>query len=230
MATTALKTITVAFLLLACCLSQDRGGSVPSYAFEISRILGRERLSGSLEYWGVCGRDFYPDLPKMQSASGKEVSSVDEISAMFAIDSMMQVTQERDGKVRMVETDVPDDLLNVKIHHLVFPASDYSAPTMAMMAILKTPEVQNFRIEHNIGPKADWGPGFSFEGPIYKSTVRGELNDVTVAEALDYVEQTYPGFWLYENCKDADGARIVHFGFYVNPPPSFYTLQGQAKH
>src|SRR5580658_9521742 len=206
----------VAFLLLASCLGQDRGGSAASYAFEISKILGREQRSGSLEYWGVCGRDFYPDLPKIQSASGKEISSVDEIRAMFAVDSMMRVTQERDGKVRMVETDVPDDLLNVKIHHLVFPAAEYSAPAMAMMTILKAPEVQNFRIEHNIGPTADWGPGFAFEGPIYKSSVRGELNDVTVAEALDYVEQTYPGFWLYESCNDAGGARVAHFGFYVN--------------
>jgi len=226
LAPTALKTTTVALLLLACCLGQDRGGSAPSYAFQISKILSRERLSGSLEYWGVCGRDFYPDLPRMESAWGQEVSSVDEIRAMFAVDSMMQVTQGRDGKVRMVETDVPDDLLNVKIHHLVFPV-DYFGPHSAMWAVLKTPEVLNFRIEHNIGPKADWGPGFAFEGPLYKPSVLGELNDVTVAEALDYVEQTYAGFWFYENCKDADGARIVHFGLYINPPPA---PQGQAKH
>jgi hypothetical protein len=228
LASVALKTMTVTFLLLACCLGQDRGGSPPSYAFEISEILGRERLSGSLEYWGVCGRDFYPDLPKIQSASGKEVSSVDEIRAMFAVDGMMQVTQKGDGKVRMVETDVPDDLLNVKIHHVVLPG-DVFGTTSAKFAILKTPEVQNFRIEHNIGPRADWGGGFSFEGPLSKPVPQVELNDVTVAEAFDKVLEMYPGYWLYESCRDKDGARIAYFGFYKNAPLSFYASQQQQK-
>jgi hypothetical protein len=220
--------MTVAFLLLACCLGQDRGGSAPSYAFEISKILGRGQLSGSLEYWGVCGRDLHPDLPKIQSASGTDISPVDEIRAMFTVDSMMQVTQERDGKVRMVETDVPDDLLNVKIHHVILPG-DVFGPTSAKFAILKTPEVQNFRIEHDIGPRAESGGGFSFEGPLSKPVAQVELNDLTVAEAFDKVLEMYPGYWLYESCRDKDGARIAHFGFYVDPPPSFYALQGWAK-
>ncbi len=224
----ALKAMTVAFLLLACCLGQDRGGSAPSYAFEISKILGRGQLSGSLEYWGVCGRDLHPDLPKIQSASGTDISPVDEIRAMFTVDSMMQVTQERDGKVRMVETDVPDDLLNVKIHHVILPG-DVFGPTSAKFAILKTPEVQNFRIEHDIGPRAESGGGFSFEGPLSKPVAQVELNDLTVAEAFDKVLEMYPGYWLYESCRDKDGARIAHFGFYVDPPPSFYALQGWAK-
>jgi hypothetical protein len=228
LAPTALKTMTVAFLLLASCLGQDRGGSAASYAFEISKILGREQRSGSLEYWGVCGRDFYPDLPKIQSASGKEISSVDEIRTMFAVDSVMQVTQERDGKVRMVETDVPDDLLNVRIHHVVLPG-DVFGTTSARFAILKTPEVQNFRIEHNIGPMGEWGGGFSFEGPLSKPVAQVELNDVTVAEAFDKALEMYPGYWLYESCRDEDGARIAYFSFYRNAPHSFYASQEQQS-
>lgn len=224
----------VVFLLMACCLGQDRGpdrgGSAPSYANDIREILGREQRSGSLEYWGVCDwRNFVPDLPKIRSASGKEVSAVDEIRAMFEPDSMMQVTQERDGKVRMVETDVPDDLLTVKIHRVILPG-DVFGTTSAIFAILKSPEVQNFRIEHKIGPKSDWGAGFSFEGPLSKPVAQVELNDVTVAEAFDKVSEIYPGYWLYENCRDTDGARSVLFGFYKNAPPSFYATQEQAKH
>jgi len=219
-------------LLLAYCPGQDRGGSAPGYAFEISNILGRAQLSGSLEYWGVCDwRNFVPDLPKIRSASGKEISPVDEIRTMFAVDSTMQVTQERDGKVRMVETDVPDDLLNVKIHHVVL-SGDVLGPTSARFAILQAPEVRQFRREHNIGPKSEWdsAAGPNFEGPLSKPVAQVELNDVTVAEAFDKVLEMYPGYWLYENCRDADGARIVYFGFYKNAPPSFYASQGQAKH
>jgi predicted transcriptional regulator len=41
---------------------------------------------------------------------------------------------------------------------------------------------------------------------------------VTVREALDYVLQTFPGFWLYENCQSTGGHRIVHFDFVENTP------------
>jgi hypothetical protein len=232
LATITLKMMTVVFFLLAYCLGQDRGGGAPGYAFEISNILGRAQLSGSLEYWGVCDwRNFVPDLPKVQSASGKEISPVDKIRAMFAVDSMMQVTQERNGKVRMVESDVPDDLLNVKIHHVVLPG-DVLGPTSARFAILQAPEVRNFRREHNIGPKSEWASatGPSFEGPLSKPVTQVELNGVTVAEAFDKMLEMYPGYWLYENCRDKDGARIVYFGFYKNPPPGYYSLIDAAKH
>ena len=192
--------------------------------------MGRAQLSGSLEYWGVCDwHNFIADLPKIQSSSGKEISPVEEIRYMFAVDRMMQVTQERDGKVRMVESDVPDDLLDVKIHHVVLPG-DVFGPTSATFAILKTPEVQNFQIEHNIGPKSDWAPGFNFDGPLSKPVAQVELNDVTVAQAFDKALEMYPGYWLYENCRDKDGARIVYFGFYKNAPPAFFASQGQGKH
>jgi hypothetical protein len=108
LAPTPLRALFVVFLLFHCCFGQDRGGSAPGYANDIGDILGRDQLSGSLEYWGVCDwSNFIPDLPKIRPASTE--SAVDKIRAMFAVDNMMRVTQERDGMVRMVETDVPDD-------------------------------------------------------------------------------------------------------------------------
>jgi hypothetical protein len=227
-----LKMMTLVLFLLASCFGQDRGGSAPGYGFEISEILGRAQLSGSLEYWGACDwHNFVPDLPKVQLASGKEISPVDKIRAMFAVDNMMKVTQESSGKVRMVESDVPDDLVNVKIHHVVLPGDAFGA-TSARFAILQAPEVRNFRREHNIGPKSEWESyaGPNFEGPLSKPVAQVELNDVTVAEAFDKVSEMYPGYWLYENCRDKDGARIVYFGGYINAPPGSYASQGQAKH
>jgi hypothetical protein len=76
---------------------------------------------------------------------------------MFADDKTMQVIQERDGKIRMAETDVPQDFLEVKIHHLSFPSlyrsgAIYHNGAMAVYAILNTPEVIAF-MDHNIGRK-----------------------------------------------------------------------------
>jgi len=34
------------------------------------------------------------------------------------------------------------------------------------------------------------------------SHISGDLNNVTVRQALDHVLKTFPGFWVYENCTD----------------------------
>ncbi|MGD0567496.1 MAG: hypothetical protein ABSA78_03745 [Candidatus Sulfotelmatobacter sp.] len=134
------------------------------------------------------------------------------LGKMFADDPRMGVTQEEGGMVRMIEKDVPTDLLNFKIHHLSFFPSDASAsdpvhgPQMAVLAILENPEVMAFRKAHNIGPFAD---RFSLPGNCCGGgrIMHGELDDVTVSQALDYVLQTFPGLWIYENCVGAEGER-----------------------
>jgi hypothetical protein len=58
-------------------------------------------------------------------------------------------------------------------------------------------------MERNIGFKVawpGWGMNANYALDTSKPSVSGELNDVTVAQALDYIEQTFPGFWMYENC------------------------------
>jgi hypothetical protein len=46
--------------------------------------------------------------------------------------------------------------------------------------------------------------------------VSGELNNVTLSEALDYMLKTFPGLWVYENCHGSgnDKTRVVVFAFY----------------
>ena len=119
----------------------------------------------------------------------------------------------------MMETDVPTDLLNFKIHRMpFFPASASGhepvyGPQMAMFAILENPEVKAFRKVHNIGPLTD---AFVLPGNCCGGgrVVHGELDDVTVSEALDYVLKIFPGFWVYENCVSDEGERSVYFNFH----------------
>jgi len=150
---------------------------------------------------------------------------------MFDVDPQMRVTQDGDGTVRMVETDVPNDVLDVKIHRLAFYRSDASesdpvhGPGMALFAILRTPEVMAFGKAHNIGGLPSPDKGLVLPGNCCGSgrIVTGELDDVTVSQGLDYVLKTFPGFWLYENCRDSEGGRTVFFNFYPNLPASVYT-------
>jgi len=151
--------------------------------------------------------------------SDKSGTPVEVLREIFETDPKMRVAQESDGKIRMVETDVPNDLLNVKIHHLSFHDGPMSrGPGMALIAILKTPEVMPFRRENSIGPLFEYiGEGsFALPGNCCGRgrSVSGELDDVTVAQALDYVLQTFPGFWLYESCQDPVRGRTAVFGFY----------------
>jgi len=136
---------------------------------------------------------------------------------MFSGDSAMVVAQDANGLIRMVEKDVPTDILGVEIHHIVFDAAHapfpklFHGPNMALMTILSSPDVLSFEKEHNISP-AD----FRLEGSMGQDlpALSGELNEVTLSQALDYVLKAFPGYWVYENCTTNDGRRAVHFRFY----------------
>lgn len=146
------------FVLTACLLSQDRGGTSPGVGRrQIGGIFSKADASGSLEYWGVCNtKDFYPDFPKLKRVSGNEGSVAEPLREMFSLDPKMRVNQDADGKIRMIEEDVPSDLLEVKIKHVRFPV-EYYGPNAVIGAILTTPEVMAFRREHNIRPRLTWG-------------------------------------------------------------------------
>jgi hypothetical protein len=209
------------FMLGTYFVGQERGGAPPGDGYVlIGSVLSKAHASGSLEYWGVCNfKEFYPDFPKLRAVPDHEGSAVELLRERFSEDPEMRVSQDRDGKIRMVETDVPTDLLDVKIHHVRWLAG-YHGPNMAVTAIVTAPEVIAFRREHNLGPKEEWATSFPVSGDAlsFKPSVSGDLEDVTVREALDYVLETFQGFWLYENCKSPEGGRIVHFGFVENVP------------
>lgn len=216
-------TILFFVLLAGYCLGQDKGGVDENWAMpNVQKILSGEHRSGSIEFWGGCEIAWpRPNFPRLRPLSGREGSAIDALQEMFADDTKMRVTQDTDGKIRMVETDVPQDFLEVKIHHLSFPSLYHSGAILhsgawAVSAVLHTPEVMDF-MAHKIGPTRAWGgwgmPGqIAIDGP----SVPGELNDVTVAQALDYVLETFPGFWSYQNCHDPEGKRTIFIGFHDN--------------
>src|SRR5689334_24540389 len=98
--------------LVGSCVGQEKGGVDQREARpEVQRILSIEGRSGSLEYWGFCdpNKD-WPDFSEPRSVSNRTGSALDLLQWMFADDPKMRVAQERDGKIRMVEANVPQDL------------------------------------------------------------------------------------------------------------------------
>jgi hypothetical protein len=206
------------FLFLTVCVGQAGGGFEAVVDLQlIHRILDAAQVPGSLAYSSCGFRKRVPDdLPPMRVLPDYSGPPKEVLQKIFADDPRMRVTTEEGGVIRMMETDVPTDLLNFKIHHLSFFPSDAAdsdavhGPQMAVFAILQNPEVKAFKKAHNIGPIADRFilPGNCCGGG---RVIHGELDDVTVSQALDYVLQTFPGFWVYENCVSKEGERSVYF-------------------
>jgi hypothetical protein len=214
-------TVIFAVTLAPSCLGQMNGGP-----YVLSQILSEAQVSGSLSYWGPgpCSSDegHYPLAPPLRRANSSG-PVLEVLQEMFAGDPKMRVTQEPGGVVRMSETDVPRDLLDVKIHHISFDpppgAGRLHGPNMALKLILSSPEVQAFRKVHKIGPFSDVFLMPSDAGSD-RPSVSGHLEDVTVSQALDYIFKTFPGFWIYGNCpSERKGEeRNVYFSFYENDP------------
>lgn len=205
-------------LLVVPCWSQflvgdDYRATIPP----ILDVLGREHLSGSLEYWGSCNEHYIPNFPKVTRPLGDSASPLQVLREMFANDEKMQVTQNPDGTIRMREADVPRDLLNVKIAHISFDDEQKKgdpmySPRMVLNFITNAPEVQIFMKNHSIGQ-----PSLVVNEPVAPGgpQAKGELNNVTLAEALNYMLKTFRGLLVYENCPgDTKSNRRVVFAFY----------------
>jgi hypothetical protein len=227
------RTITCVWVILVLLLSalplraQDvgrgqagKGDDAVPELFRIGRVLRAAHVLGALAYSSCSFHRRVPDdLPLMRVLAHYSGPPVEVLMKMFADDPLMLVTQEKEGTIRTVERNIPTDLLNFKIHHLSFFPSGAAesdpvhGPQMAVIAILDNPEVKAFRKAHDIGPLDDYhaSPGNCCHGGL---VVQGELNDVTVSQALDYVLQTFPGFWIYENCVAETGERSVYFNLF----------------
>ena len=186
----------------------------------ITAVLSKAKVSGSISYWGRCGyRDVLPDLPNARAPREKlgSVSPVQALREMFADNPKMQVTEDANGVIRMVESGVPRDLLDVRISHISFKdprgRDGIWIPRQARRLIVSAPEIRAFMRDNGI----NWPSEGEYINDIYggpdpsRPHVTGDLYDVTLADAMDYVSKTFPGFWVYENCRRENGTRVVFF-------------------
>jgi hypothetical protein len=192
----------------------------------IRDVLLDAHVSGSIVFSGGCKfQDRSGPLPHV--GTRLDLGSVREtLQHMLAGNSKIRVTQDPDGMIRIAEADVPTDILSVKIHHVSFPAStpfsfdDFPGPLymhgpyVALTTILAAPEVTAFKKAHRIDSDGTSRLPGNLLSRSNSPEVSGELNDVTLSQALDYVLKTFPGYWVYEDASCEDGSRAVRFRFY----------------
>jgi len=197
-------------------------------------VLSRAKVSGSLEYWGRCNNVYHlPDVPRLYPPQNSTGAPLEVLREIFNDDPKMQVTQDPDGMIRMVETDVPSDLLNVTISHISFDNAGTSKittpdgntrmepvvlrdPNAALSLIVGAPEVNAFMAAQNIGLPPSNAEGISFLETSASPRIVGDLENVTLSQALDHVLKIIPGLWVYENCPSKTGKRVVYFKLYSN--------------
>jgi hypothetical protein len=186
-------------------------------------VLDRAKLSASLEFSGRCSlldaQDF-PDFPLFHLPVAATGSPLQTLRHMFTPDPAMQVTQSPSGVIRMIETGVPTDLLEVKIKHIsfdVFPSGAVYQPNVALRVIPRAPEIVDFMAAHNI----EWpfhGEAVSGGGaawPAQSPHISGSLDNLTLSDALDIVLRTFPGIWIYESCpRSSERSRFVYLRFF----------------
>jgi hypothetical protein len=198
--------------LVAACYGQEPNVNAKILGPLITHFLVKYRVSASLSYAGVCDlKHPQPDITNTRATLRNWNSGpVDALREIFADDPKMHVSQDHDGTIRMIERNVPKDLLEVKISRVSFDDSRNRAE--ALEAILHSAEIQAFVKSHGIDLVGS--PIVSKRKPVIQPHVSGDLDNVPLSQALDYVLQTYPGFWVYENCEDAKGKRTVWLQFF----------------
>ncbi|HWW14482.1 MAG TPA: hypothetical protein VN310_07460 [Candidatus Dormibacteraeota bacterium] len=206
--------LVVIFVLAGPCDGQDQ-----ATLWSIAHVLRSGHLSGSMEYWGSCGDEkelVTRRLPIATTPTNSSAPPLQVLREMFANDGDMQVTQEPDGTIRLVEKTVPQDLLNVKIVHISFDDEQKKHHTMhfhtlVLDFITEAPDVQAFMKDHSIGRE----PKVINQAMSAHPSFSGELDNVTLAQTLDYMVKTFRGLWVYKECPgNKENKRIVDFSFY----------------
>lgn len=187
-------------------------------------VLSKAHSSGSLEYRGSCSLDsdrFH--LPQLGHAEQAGDDPVAILAELFKGDPQMRVSRDESGFVRMIEADIPTDLLKSRIRRIAFK-NDHAFPPVdvrfdardALAVILSTPDVTQYMEAHQIEkrfPVEFVNERRSMPSPEVPH-LPDNVNDVTLSEALDSVVKTFPGLWIYENCPSKDGKRVVDFAIY----------------
>jgi hypothetical protein len=177
-------------------------------------------FSGSLEYVGDCGTQPLPNLPQMLTPSEPKFKPALIVLREIFADSVIRVSQGEDGMIRMVDGNVPQELLNVKISEVSF--KNAYDPLSAQALILASVEVRTFLKDHHVTSGLDSG---RFQGELRRlyiepqpgyPQISEDLKNVTVRQAMNRLLSTFPGFWVYQTCSSENGRR-VGFDYFPNP-------------
>jgi hypothetical protein len=210
-------TLNLALAVFYLCHGQDvKGGRKDSATRSaLTDLVRKAAFSGSLEFSGQCGPQQPPILPHVRTRSeAPNTPLLVKLRNMFADNLQMRVTQEADGTIRVLESGVSRDILEVKISRISF--NDAYDVRSAETLIVSQPEVQAFMKANDINShinRFQYGLGLRQQPQPGLPHISETLENVTVHQALDRLLKTFHGVWVYENCPDEKGGRVVAFDY-----------------
>lgn len=178
-------------------------------------ILEHSGQPGSLEYQGVCT----PSGDIMEhfrvAAPQHDLPPVQALRRTFVGEPKLTASKDASGLIRVVGGVVPTDLLNLKIHEVVFQRE--RDPRHAEYKLLALPEVHAYMQAHRITfIQTIIGLIPPPSGRVLNVTLKG----VTLSTVLDRVAETFPGVWVYGECTSGGDRHVLMFfhEFSSRPP------------
>jgi hypothetical protein len=189
----------------------------------VINILKESKTSGSLEFFGKCESFVYPGFPDFPRMADSPVvgSPVQKLRSIFSDDPPMQVRQVSDGSIQMLEENIPQDILDIKIGNISFGNNKFRGlnnPNGALNLVLFSREVQDFVTLHSIDFPYHASMASGIFGGIPDPAlphISTEFHNVTVKFLLNQIAKTFQNLWIYENCPAREGRpRVVYIRFY----------------
>jgi hypothetical protein len=224
-----LTVITCSFLVTLSMYGQgDRTAPLvppPNPVQPVLNVLKEAKAPASLQFFGKCKSFSYPgfpDFPPMSVDSSASESPVQRLRSIFSDDPAMQIRQAPDGSIEMIEENMPQDILDIKIGGITFNSAmsgGFNNPNGAINFVLGYPEVQNFITLHSIQfPYPLSGGVFSHiigEPDRSRPHISSSFQNVTVRFLLNEIAKTFQNLWIYENCPTSPGgSRVVYIRSY----------------
>src|SRR4029077_13724997 len=172
-------------------------------------VLENNGRSGSLEYRGVCtASGGIADSFKV-AAPQRDAPPLRALGQAFASEPALRITEDASALIRVVGGDVQADLLNLRIHQVVFRGD--REPWDAMYKLLALPEVQAYMQAHHM---TFIMTPVGLVPPPSGRVLNGTLEDVALSQAVDRIAQVFPGVWVYGECASEQSQRHVHITFH----------------
>ncbi|MGB9073363.1 MAG: hypothetical protein WCC22_12045 [Terriglobales bacterium] len=195
----------------------------PEASFLLAGLLNKFGTSASFVYRSNCASaDWHDDVSVRLHIKYTE-SAVEALQKVFADEKTMLVTEEPGGMIRITDASVPQALLDVRMRR-VYLTSRWGTgdvlydPDDVAWAIIETPEVQAFMTTHDLHKPNAYSRLVPTPSPSLPH-MSGQMENLTVREALDRTLQTFPGLWSYTQCVNGEGRKLISIGFYSIQQP-----------
>jgi TonB family protein len=181
----------------------DKPTPVESYVYEVAL---RFRIIGSSVVSGTCTEEEGVSASSLPLPLAGSFNSLDNaLTALVHTDPNLKWSRGADGKWRVRDSRISDDILGVHLHNLRI--SNAAGIDEAIWQLMCSPDIKTAfaknNIEHGIVPPGIMGntkgmPRFSLQ-----------RQDTTLEAALDQVMTFYPGVWMYSECRSGQTRRIT---------------------